>query len=244
MMSSTMPSAKYSCSGSPLSLEGQHGDRRPVRQGQLRHARFRPRRVGFRRLVGQQYAVGAHRPFDVLQRLLAEIGEAILHPVAHLSVGILRDADPAGLTDAFEPRGDVDAVAHQVAVALLDHVAEVDADPELDAAIRRHAGIAFAHGVLHLDRAAHRVDDAAELDQRPVSGALDHAPMMHGNRRVDQIAAQRPQPRQRAVLVCSGEPAVADHVGDQDRRDLAGLVHVVLPLSSLLEPDQCCPFST
>ena len=179
----------------------------------------------FRRLVGRQYAVGAHRPFDVLQRLLAEIGEAILHPVAHLSVGILRDADPAGLTDAFEPRGDVDAVAHQVAVALLDHVAEVDADPELDAAIRRHAGIAFAHGVLHLDRAAHRVDDAAELDQRPVSGALDHAPMMHGNRRVDQIAAQRPQPRQRAVLVCSGEPAVADDVRDQDRGDFSGPVH-------------------
>jgi two-component sensor histidine kinase len=30
-------------------------------------------------------------------------------------------------------RGDIDAVAHQVAVALLDNIAEMDADAELDA---------------------------------------------------------------------------------------------------------------
>ena len=42
---------------------------------------------------------------------------------------------------------------------------------------------------------------------------------------IDQIAAQRPQPRQRAILVGAGEPAVADHVGDQDRRDLPGFGH-------------------
>jgi hypothetical protein len=37
--------------------------------------------------------------------------------------------------------------------------------------------------------------------------------------RVDQIAPQRPQARQRAILVGSREPAVADDVGDQDRRN-------------------------
>ena len=35
----------------------------------------------------------------------------------------------------------------------------------------RQAGVALDHAVLHLDRAAHRVDDAAELDEIAVAGA-------------------------------------------------------------------------
>ena len=122
----------------------------------------------------------------------------------------------------FEPRGDIDAVAHQVAVALLDHVAEMNADAELDAAIRRHAGVALDHAVLHFDRAAHGVDDAAELDDDAVAGALDDAPVMHGDGRIDEIAAQRPQPRQDAILVRAGEPAVADDVRDKGSRPVFG----------------------
>ena len=49
--------------------------------------------------------------------------------------------------------------------------------------------------------------------------------MMHGDRGIDQIAAQRPQPRQHAILVRAGEPAVADDIGDQDRCDLPGFAH-------------------
>ena len=82
-------------------------------------------------------------------------------------------------------------------------------------------GVALDHGVLHFDCAAHRVDDAAELDDAAVAGALDDAAMVHGDRGVDQIAAQRPQPRQGSIFVRAGEPAVADHVGDQDRRYFA-----------------------
>ena len=58
-----------------------------------------------------------------------------------------------------------------------------------------------------------------------VAGALDHAPVMHGDGRIDQIAAERPQPRQRAILVGAGEPAVSDHIGRQDRREFPGLGH-------------------
>ena len=79
--------------------------------------------------------------------------------------------------------------------------------------------------VLNLDRAAHRVDHAAELDQRAVAGALHHAPVVHRDRRVDEIAAQRPEPRQGAVLVRAGQPAEADDVGGQDRREFAGFAH-------------------
>jgi hypothetical protein len=47
-----------------------------------------------------------------------------------------------------------------------------NADPEDDAAVRGHAGVTLDYGVLHLDRAAHGVDDAAEFDDRSVAGAL------------------------------------------------------------------------
>ena len=148
-----------------------------------------------------------------------------VEPAAHLTIGVLGQTDRAGLGDPFEPRGDIDAVAHQIAVALLDDVAQMNADAELDAPLGRHAGIALDHAVLHFDRAAHGVDHAAELDEAAVAGALDDAPVMHGDGGIDQIAAQRPQPRQSAILVRSREPAVADDIRDQNRRDLPGSRH-------------------
>ena len=97
--------------------------------------------------------------------LLTKIGEPFLQPVTHLAIGVLRETDAARISDAFKARGDIDAVAHQVAVALLDHVAEMDADAELDAALGRQASIALDHAVLDLDGAAHGIDDASELDE-------------------------------------------------------------------------------
>jgi hypothetical protein len=38
--------------------------------------------------------------------------------------------------NALKPRGDIDAVAHQVAVAFLDDVADMDPDAKLDASLR------------------------------------------------------------------------------------------------------------
>ena len=101
--------------------------------------------------------------------------------------------------------------------------------------LRRHSGVALDHAVLHLDRAAHGVDHAAKLDEDAVAGALDDAAMMGGDGGIDQVAAQTPEPRQRTVLVGAGEPAVADHVGDQDRRDFPGLAHGA-PLLPPFEP--------
>ena len=79
--------------------------------------------------------------------------------------------------------------------------------------------------VLHFDRAADRVNHAAELDDCAVAGAFDNPTAMGGDGGVDEIAAQPPDARQRAVLVSAGEPAVADNIGDQDRRKFAGLAH-------------------
>jgi hypothetical protein len=202
--------------------ERQHGDRRTG--GFDRRGRGGAGRApGVRR--PDRDGVNAHRPGDVLQRLLAAIDEGLLHAVAHLPPGVLRQADPARLGDAFDPGRDVDAVAHQVAVGLLDHVAEMNADAELDALVRRDAGIAVDQAILHLDRAAHRVDHAAELDDEPVAGALDDAAVMHGDRRVGEVAAQKAQTRKYALLVGAGETAEADDIGGEDGGDFSGLVH-------------------
>jgi len=44
----------------------------------------------------------------------------------------------------FEPRRDIDAVAHRIAITFLDHFAEADADPRLDAALVRQTGALVA----------------------------------------------------------------------------------------------------
>ena len=120
---------------------------------------------------------------DVLELGRAEIGDREIEPPLDLPIGVLGEADRAGLGDALQPRGDIDAVAHQVAVALLDHVAEMDADPKFDALVRRDLSVALDHRPLDFNGAVHCVDDTAELDDAAVAGALDDAPVVHGDGR-------------------------------------------------------------
>ncbi len=166
-----------------------------------------------------------YRLGDVLEALRPKIIDPKFEPRLDLPVGILGQANPARLADAFEPRRNIHPIAHQVAVALFDNVAKMDAHPDLDAAFGRQACVTLDHAGLHLDRAAHRIHHAAELDEVAVAGALDDAPVMGSEGGVDQIAPQAPQARQRAILVRAGEPAVADNVRDQNRRNLSGLAH-------------------
>ena len=79
--------------------------------------------------------------------------------------------------------------------------------------------------LLHFDRAAHHIDHTAELHETSVAGSLDDAPAMRVDRGIDQVAAQPPQSRQRAILIRSREPAIANHISDQDRRNFPGLAH-------------------
>ena len=171
---------------------------------------------------------------DVLELGRAEIADRHLEPSLDLPVGLLGETDRPGLGDALEPSGDIDAVAHEVAVALLDNVAQVDADAKLDPPLGRQARVALDHAALHFDRAAHRVDHAPELDDRAVAGALDDAAVMNGDDGVDEIAAKGSQAREDAILVRASEPAIADDVRDQDRRELPGLAHCASPVAGRL----------
>src|SRR5271166_3709029 len=173
MISSTMPSAKYSCSGSPLRLakgntaiDGFVGER----QGQCT---WRSWRIGSGTSVANP--VDPHRPGNVLDLLLAEILKDKRQPIANVIMNRVGDEHPAGIGQGFDPCGDIDAVAIEV-IALDDHVAEIDADAQLDAVVRRGAAVALRHRLLHFDRTAHGIDDAAKFHQHPVAGGLATRP--------------------------------------------------------------------
>jgi len=65
----------------------------------------------------------------------------------------------------------------------------MNADAKFDAAVLRQSRIALDHAVLHFDRAAYGIDDAAELDESAVAGTLHDPPMMHGDGGIDQVAS-------------------------------------------------------
>src|SRR6516164_5823465 len=115
--------------------------------------------------------VHTHWPGDVLDLLLAEVLKAEFEPVAHLIADDPADAYTTRLGQGLQPRGDIDSVAEDV-VLLNDHVAEVDANAELDPVLWRRTLVAVGHCPLHLDGAMHRVNHARELRQEAVAGVL------------------------------------------------------------------------
>ena len=100
---------------------------------------------------------------DVLEFGRAEVADGEIQPTLDLPIGVLGETNRARLRDALEPRGDIDSIAHQVAVDLLDHIAEMNANSKFDAPVLIHAGVALGHAVLNFDRAANGVDHTAEL---------------------------------------------------------------------------------
>jgi hypothetical protein len=115
-------------------------------------------------------------------------------------VNRIGDEHPAGIGQRFDPCGDVDAVAIEV-VALNDHIAEIDADAQFDAAVRRRVRFPLGHRLLHFSCAAYRVDDAREFDEQTVTGGLDDAAPVLGDRRIEDLAAQRFEAFERALFV-------------------------------------------
>ena len=147
-----------------------------------------------------------------------------------MTIGVLGKADTAWIRNTFQSCGNVDTVAHQIAVALLDNIAEMDADAKLDAALERQASVALEHAVLHLDGAAHRINNASELNEDAVARPLNDTSVMQSDGRVEQIAAERSQPRKRPLLVGTGKLAVADNICRQNRREFTSLQARAVPL--------------
>jgi hypothetical protein len=74
--------------------------------------------------------------------------------------------------------------------AVLDDVAEIDPDTELDAPLLRNSDVAFGHLLLNLDGATHRIDNAGKLDQQSVASRLNNAAAVLLDLRVGKFASQ------------------------------------------------------
>ena len=105
----------------------------------------------------------------------------------------------------------------------------MDADAEFDPPFRRHADVALDEVLLHLDRTAHGVDDAAEFDDQSVAGALDDAAAMRGDGGIYEIATKPSEASKRSVFVIASKPAVSDDVSNQNRREFSAIAHRVPP---------------
>ena len=212
MMSSVMPSEKYSCSGSALILSnGRTATRRGLGGCIDRRAR--------RGLGRKAHAIDVDRVGDVLHALRPEVVAAHFELALNLIVDGARDAHPAGVGELLQPRRYVDAVAEDVALGL-DDVAEVDADAKGHAAVRIERGVTPAKLGLNLDPAAHRLDRAREFGQHRIAGRTDHPAAAIDDPGVHRLAV-RGQGFEGGLFVGAHEPAVAFDVGGQDDRDLA-----------------------
>jgi hypothetical protein len=61
-------------------------------------------------------------------------------------------------------------------------------DTKFDALLGRQSSIALDHAGLHINRTAHRVDDAAELNEDAVAGTLYNVAVMHCDCGINQVA--------------------------------------------------------
>ena len=59
------------------------------------------------------------------------------------------------------------------------------ADANFDSFFGQKSGVALGYPALHLHRAAHGLDHAAELDDRAILRAFDDPPAMQGSCRID-----------------------------------------------------------
>ena len=162
--SSVIPSAKYCCSRSSLRfVKGRTNDRQAWRNDGLRdghsgrHARCRQFGDSF-----WAQCIDPHRANDVLDALLTHVLEDEIELVAHLVPHDPADADPAGLSQGFEPRCYIDAVAKYVAYLNYD-IAEIDPDPKLDPFGGSDGRIPLGHTALDVYGAAHRINHAGEV---------------------------------------------------------------------------------
>src|SRR5262249_15402375 len=78
--------------------------------------------------------------------------------------------------------------------------------------VRRHALVALRHASLYMDRAAHCVHDAAELDQHPITGGFDDTPTVFGDAGIKNDAQMLPQTNDRPLLIDASQPAIADGI--------------------------------
>ena len=219
MMSSLIPSEKYSCSGSPdMLVNGRMAIDAVTGFGSGLAADFGAGAVAVVAMFGCQRQILIGRSI-FLTLTSPPSWNCNVDPVADALVDDRGDADAARFGDRLQSGSDVHAVAIDI-VGFDNDVAEVDADAQDDN--RRRAVLVRRQSsrALNRERAIDRVDDARELDDRAIADQLHDAAVVSGDCRIEHGFAMPLQGGQRAGLVRSHQPRIADHVSGKNGRKL------------------------
>jgi hypothetical protein len=95
--------------------------------------------------------------------LVTAILESYVNFIAHLSECIIRDANAARLSDTFQPSGNVDAIAKNIAFLEYD-IADMNANAKFDPTVRWHSLIAVAHPALNFRSTTRGIYGARKFD--------------------------------------------------------------------------------
>ena len=201
--------------------EREHGDRSLLFAAGLAR-RSRPLPLARSRLPDfwpEDNAIHLHRPLDVLQLDLADAREWFRDFVVYVIEHLLGDRDPTRLGQRLDPRGNVHAVAHNV-IPPAQHIAEVNANSNLQLSVFRSAQVAPGQRLLEFDRAFHRGHRTGKLNQKGVAYRFYLLSLMFEERGPQERAVFLEQ-FQRQPLVALRQRAVTHHVGEHDRGELA-----------------------
>src|SRR6516165_8744022 len=163
--------------------------------------------------------IGTDRMGNVLEGLLAKVGELNLDLTAYVIVGGRRDADATRFRDALKPRSDVDTVPENV-IALDQDVPEIDPDPEQHSAVGGHPFVTFGHHCLHRHGAFDCIDHRRKFKQHAVARCLHEtsAVFCHESFSCCEVFAEGAGS---ADLVEAHEPRVPGNVSGHDCRQPA-----------------------
>ena len=180
--------------GPPAAAPSRRRRRRSAANGATasrhrRQARRTPPRP--HRWAAQDHTIGADRPLDVLDPLLAQELQRQVELALQMVVGGAGNEHAARLRQLLEAGGDIHGVAEQVAVLLVDDVAEIDADAEADA-VRLRARPARARPC-PAGRARHSGPHRRRSRTRTASRrrSVDDAAMMLDDERLDELGTVR-----------------------------------------------------
>ena len=157
------------------------------------------------------------RPVDILDANLAAILEANVDPIADAFVDDRGDANPTRLGERFQTRGNIDAIAINVA-AFNNNITKVDADSQHNCWLRSTSVRPLGTVALHRKCTIHSVDHATKLGDDAIPDQFHNAATMGGDSRVEDCFPVAFQSGKRARLVGSHQAGVAHYVGREDCR--------------------------
>ena len=134
------------------------------------------------------HRIRPHRLVKFFDDLLAKVGVGQGKSLPNIPVSRAGDRDSTRLRQPLQPSGDVHPITEQVSTPD-HHIADVDADPELKAAVLRHSGIRLRELLLHRHRALDGIDRARELGQHAIASGIGDPAAMVPNQPVHDLTS-------------------------------------------------------